>query len=183
MKKVNEDGVKFVWREAQWLRHSSEAPGILLYKNSLTEDEPFKSVNFKRRGRQPSTYLFMSRHHPTIEEEDQEPFESSGSEYVPSKLEKSNSDEQVAQAARLPTANGRTRKRRSKGEGDLLQWKRSKNACARLHGYGNAGFTKDSSARYQQNVNRQPRQVMPQCQRHTAVKRGTKQKLYCITKE
>ncbi|KAK9736172.1 hypothetical protein QE152_g12678 [Popillia japonica] len=128
MKKVNEDGVKFVWREVQWLRYSSEAPGILQYKNSLTEDEPSKGVNFKRRGRQPSTYLFMSRHHPTIEEEDQEPFESSGSEYVPSKLEKSNSDEQVAQAARLPTANGRTRKRRSKGEGDLLhcQWTNKK---------------------------------------------------------
>ncbi|KAK9694909.1 hypothetical protein QE152_g33199 [Popillia japonica] len=28
MKEVNEDGVKFVWKEAQWLRYSSEAPGI-----------------------------------------------------------------------------------------------------------------------------------------------------------
>lgn len=49
-RKVNQDGEKFIWREVKWLRYSKEHFGCLEYKATLNEDEPFKKLNFRRRG-------------------------------------------------------------------------------------------------------------------------------------
>lgn len=49
MRKVDKDKNKFIWRNVQWLRYTKKF-GTVLYKNSLTEDEPFKTLNIKRRG-------------------------------------------------------------------------------------------------------------------------------------
>lgn len=50
-KKISESGKKFLWKDLQWAR-CSENIGILYYKSSLKSEEKFKSVNFRRRGKQ-----------------------------------------------------------------------------------------------------------------------------------
>lgn len=43
-------GEKFEWRKIKWLRYSKNSPGIIQYKESLNENDPFKILNIKRRG-------------------------------------------------------------------------------------------------------------------------------------
>lgn len=48
-RKVDEAGQKYNWNKIKWLRFTKEH-GTVFFKNSLKEDEPFKSINLKRRG-------------------------------------------------------------------------------------------------------------------------------------
>jgi len=50
MRKTNKDGNKFIWHDVSWVRYSSSMLGKLLYKNSLSEEEEFKTLNMIRRG-------------------------------------------------------------------------------------------------------------------------------------
>ncbi|XP_050513869.1 uncharacterized protein LOC126889549 [Diabrotica virgifera virgifera] len=56
VKKVNTDGEKFLWQPVQWFQYNNQI-GILKYKHGLDVSNPFKSVNFRRRGKRvvPST--------------------------------------------------------------------------------------------------------------------------------
>lgn len=49
-KKVNEEGDKFLWHGVSWVRYCSSIIGKMLYKTSLSVDEPFKTLNLRRRG-------------------------------------------------------------------------------------------------------------------------------------
>lgn len=46
---VDQEGNKFIWAEIKWLRYTDNF-GVIQYKNSLSEDEPFKSLNIRKRG-------------------------------------------------------------------------------------------------------------------------------------
>lgn len=50
-KNVNCEKNKFNWREICWLRYESNNFGLVKYKNTLTEEESFKEINYIRRGR------------------------------------------------------------------------------------------------------------------------------------
>lgn len=43
------DGNQFSWRSVRWLRYTKEH-GVVEYKTSLNESEPFKKLNLRRRG-------------------------------------------------------------------------------------------------------------------------------------
>lgn len=41
----------FNWRDVRWLRFLKDQPGVLFFKTSLDEEEDFKEVSFRRRGK------------------------------------------------------------------------------------------------------------------------------------
>lgn len=49
VRKVNEDGQKFVWKNVKWIRYDKTF-GKIYYKESHDKDEPFKTLRFLRRG-------------------------------------------------------------------------------------------------------------------------------------
>ncbi|XP_072398662.1 uncharacterized protein [Diabrotica undecimpunctata] len=49
VRKVDNDGNRFIWKDVKWIRYQKEF-GLFSYKNSYKEDEPFKTMNFLRRG-------------------------------------------------------------------------------------------------------------------------------------
>jgi len=59
MRKTNEDGNKFIWHDVSWIRYSSSMLGKLLYKNSLSEEEEFKTLNMIRRGSKVMTNITL----------------------------------------------------------------------------------------------------------------------------
>lgn len=48
-RKVNENGEVFKWSTVKWLKYTKNF-GLIYYKNSLSENEPFKILNIKKRG-------------------------------------------------------------------------------------------------------------------------------------
>lgn len=50
LRKVNEEGDKFLWHDVSWVKYCSSMIGKMFYKTSLGEDEPFKTLNLRRRG-------------------------------------------------------------------------------------------------------------------------------------
>lgn len=46
---VTEDGEKLCWRDIKWLRYTQQ-PGIVEFKTSVDESEPFKKINFLHKG-------------------------------------------------------------------------------------------------------------------------------------
>lgn len=58
IRKKDEEGNKFIWHDVTWLQYRSCDIGLLYYKTSLSEDEPFKVLNIKRKGR---TLNFMPK--------------------------------------------------------------------------------------------------------------------------
>lgn len=48
-RKTNEEGEKFEWSQVKWLRYTKEF-GIIYYKTTLNENEPFKKLNINKRG-------------------------------------------------------------------------------------------------------------------------------------
>lgn len=48
-KKKNEEGETFVYRDVKWLRYTKENINKVLYKTSLDENIPFKTLNMTRR--------------------------------------------------------------------------------------------------------------------------------------
>jgi len=50
LRKVNEEGDKFLWHDVSWVRYCSSMIGKMLYKIGLSEDEPFKTLHLRRRG-------------------------------------------------------------------------------------------------------------------------------------
>lgn len=49
-KKINTEGEKFLWQPVQWLQYDGDI-GIIKYKHSLDIMTPFKTLNFRRRGK------------------------------------------------------------------------------------------------------------------------------------
>lgn len=49
IKKKNEDGAPFVFKNVKWLRYTKENKNTVMYKNSLTEDLPFMTLNMTKR--------------------------------------------------------------------------------------------------------------------------------------
>lgn len=45
----NQSGERFLWQSIKWLRFTKDF-GVIYYKCTLSEDEPFKSLNIRRRG-------------------------------------------------------------------------------------------------------------------------------------
>lgn len=48
-RKVNEANERVNWHDIKWLRYTNDS-GIILYKNTLEIDEPFKVINIRKRG-------------------------------------------------------------------------------------------------------------------------------------
>lgn len=49
LRKKNNDGEKFSWQQARWFQYRREY-GVVYYKNTLNEEDPFMSFSFRRRG-------------------------------------------------------------------------------------------------------------------------------------
>eukprot|EP00102_Acyrthosiphon_pisum_P027826 XP_016665036.1 PREDICTED: uncharacterized protein LOC107885857 isoform X2 [Acyrthosiphon pisum] len=49
MRKKNEDGDKFIFRDVKWFRYSKENKNVVFYKTSLDENEHFKTLDMSRR--------------------------------------------------------------------------------------------------------------------------------------
>ncbi|XP_067633255.1 uncharacterized protein [Eurosta solidaginis] len=47
---TNQDGEKFVWKDIRWLRFKKANFAKILYKTTLDEDAPFKTLNLLKRG-------------------------------------------------------------------------------------------------------------------------------------
>ncbi|CAH1995862.1 unnamed protein product [Acanthoscelides obtectus] len=116
-----------------------------------------------------------------------DPFQESGSEYLPTDTDSENSlgNENVENQGggnqedrRSP--DGRTKKRKSKGQRDPSQWKRAKNSQARLKGHAYMGFQKNTGGKYQQTVCRVQRKVKPSCGGHKNDSKGPQQKFECL---
>ncbi|KAE9543698.1 hypothetical protein AGLY_002094 [Aphis glycines] len=54
IKKKNEEGAPFVFKNVKWLRYTKENPNNVMYKNSLAEDVPFMTLNMTRRKSNPT---------------------------------------------------------------------------------------------------------------------------------
>uniref|UniRef100_A0A2S2NSJ8 Uncharacterized protein n=1 Tax=Schizaphis graminum TaxID=13262 RepID=A0A2S2NSJ8_SCHGA len=50
LRKVNEEGDKFLWHDISWVRYCASMISKMFYKTNLSEDEPFKTLNLIRRG-------------------------------------------------------------------------------------------------------------------------------------
>lgn len=55
IRKVSEEGDKINWKNIRWLRYE-KVFGLIQYKNSLRDDEPFKTLNIRKRGVNDITY-------------------------------------------------------------------------------------------------------------------------------
>ncbi|CAI6356250.1 unnamed protein product [Macrosiphum euphorbiae] len=55
-KKFNDNGEKFVWKDIKWLRFTKNI-GVLLYKDTLNADVPFKTISLLRKGHARSNLL------------------------------------------------------------------------------------------------------------------------------
>jgi len=75
--------------------------------------------------------------------------------------------------------DGRRRKRKSKGQGDHLQWKRAKNAEARVRGHSYTGFRKNNLGKYEQTAHKEERKLRPRCKGHKQALKGPQQKFQC----
>lgn len=125
--------------------------------------------------------------------EDDEPFQDSGSEYIPSEEENNSrnnmsivetSDEEGRNQQLVDEEHGlvegRKRSRKSKGQGDPANWKRAKNSSARLKGDAYIGFKRDASGKYKQIVEKEKRKLGQRCDGHTrTASRGPRQKFEC----
>ncbi|CAH1960049.1 unnamed protein product [Acanthoscelides obtectus] len=116
-----------------------------------------------------------------------DPFQESGSEYLPTDTDSENSlgNENVENQGGgnqedRRTPDGRTKKRKSKGQRDPSQWKRAKNSQARLKGHAYMGFQKNTGGKYQQTVCRVQRKVKPSCGGHKNDSKGPQQKFECL---
>lgn len=49
MRKKNEDGDKFIFRDVKWFRYSKKNKNVVFYKTSLDENEHFKTLDMSRR--------------------------------------------------------------------------------------------------------------------------------------
>lgn len=49
MRKINVENEKVNWRQIKWLRVVRESPGILRYKETLTKENEFKTINCRRK--------------------------------------------------------------------------------------------------------------------------------------
>lgn len=78
-------------------------------------------------------------------------------------------------------SDGRAKKRRSRGQGDQSQWKRQKNAEARLKGEQYIGFKKDERGKYVQIACKPAKKIGQRCKGHIREKkqRGPKQCFTC----
>lgn len=54
LKKKNEEGAPFVFKNVKWLRYTKENQNNVMYKNSLAEDVPFMILNMTRRKSNPT---------------------------------------------------------------------------------------------------------------------------------
>ncbi|XP_052131580.1 uncharacterized protein LOC127751676 isoform X1 [Frankliniella occidentalis] len=65
-RKSDTDGNKFLFSDAEWFRFQKKSPGIILYKKSLQEEEPFLTLNWKRKRNEPlpEIDLFQKRNTP-----------------------------------------------------------------------------------------------------------------------
>jgi len=48
--KLNTDREQFKWQPVCWLQHTKTQKGVLNYKTTFEENEPFKTIIFLRRG-------------------------------------------------------------------------------------------------------------------------------------
>lgn len=48
-RKLSEDKAKINWRDMRWLQYKKEF-GTILFKTTLTVDEPFRLINIRKRG-------------------------------------------------------------------------------------------------------------------------------------
>lgn len=55
LKKTDTNGEKFYWRNVQWLQYRRESPYEIFFKNTLNEDDEFKTLSFRRRGNNSKT--------------------------------------------------------------------------------------------------------------------------------
>ncbi|KAF2902249.1 hypothetical protein ILUMI_03934, partial [Ignelater luminosus] len=83
-----------------------------------------------------------------------------GSEYLPSEF-----DQQEEGRIGQNKEDGRREKRKSKGQGDHLQWKRAKKDVS-LQGHVYTGFRKNDLKKYKQTAPREERELRPQCKGH-----------------
>lgn len=58
---IAEKSEKFSWKNVKWLRYSQGDFGVVQFKNSLNDDEPFKRLNIRRRGFQTVTYSDLEK--------------------------------------------------------------------------------------------------------------------------
>lgn len=54
-RKINEDNERVIWHDIKWLRYTKSF-GKVFYKNTLDVDEPFKTINIRKRGFNELTY-------------------------------------------------------------------------------------------------------------------------------
>nr|CAH7745929.1 unnamed protein product [Callosobruchus chinensis] len=118
---------------------------------------------------------------------DEEPFQDSGSEYIPSDAEnniinENSSTLQNKEASKGEFSDGRKNKRKSRGQGSSKNWKRQKNATNRLCGKEYIGFKKDNLGKYKQDFDRDKRKLLPRCDgHHFTGSRRPQQKFECET--
>lgn len=72
LRKVNEEGDKFLWHDVSWARYSSSMIGKMYYKKSLNEDEPFKTLNLRRRGTRNVEFALEQAYNEPISKEKKE---------------------------------------------------------------------------------------------------------------